>query len=147
MIDGILIFAGGCALVACLIGVGWLLGSGFEHSRKMEGAGREAASRGMTQEEWKGREEDFKRAVGSLPEDNGLWPGLVGFLDRHVAIETEALCQAQIGDEELRRGQGRLGMVIELRGALAELPGRIRKEAEAANQVRKAEGGPVQMKN
>lgn len=101
---------------------------------------------GMSAEEWRVREEDFKRAVGALTADNGLWPGLIGFLDRHVSIEMEALCQDQIEDTELRRAQGRLGLVLELRSELADYPNRIKQEVqERQARAQKPEGSPVQM--
>jgi hypothetical protein len=94
----------------------------------------------VTESEWAPQFEALKREVAGLPMGSGLWTGLLGLLDQYAGTEEDSLCQPGISNEELRRAQGRLGMIRDLQKDLAELPEIVKREEE--ERTRKANAAP-----
>lgn len=71
----------------------------------------------------------LKRELAALPENSPLWAALVTLLDSFIITETQASVTPGVDDTELRRFQGRIGMLIDLRAELEVLPAQARAEA------------------
>jgi hypothetical protein len=63
---------------------------------------------------------EFKRRLALLDPQDALWKGIQSLLADNVAIETEAVCRAHLGDEEAHRQRGRLSMLLDLQQQLDE---------------------------
>lgn len=63
---------------------------------------------------------DFKRRLALLDPQDALWIGIRRLLADNVAIETEALCRPNLGNEEAHRQRGRLSMLLDLQQQLDE---------------------------
>lgn len=74
--------------------------------------------------------EKLRTRLRSLPDGDALIPLLQQMIDEYGAIEIYAGSKPDISDGEAHRFRGRLGMALELRGALEELWLKSRKLKE-----------------
>jgi hypothetical protein len=71
---------------------------------------------------------EFQRRLALLDPQDALWVGVRRLLADNAAIETEALCRPNLGDEEAHRQRGRLSMLLDLQQQLDDAVAMARKE-------------------
>lgn len=82
----------------------------------------------FTDAEWRERLATLKRRVAQLAGDDPLWADLIALIDCNISTETRVSVSAAMGNEEAHRFRGRIGMLLDLRQQLADLPAQARAE-------------------